>query len=111
MTLMFCAFSGSPLIMRVYGQARAIHHNDADWATSYARFAPIAGARQVFELTIDLVQTSCGQAVPNYDYRGDRQQQRIWLEKLGPDGIRQYWRTTNQSSIDGIPTGIVDKNL
>jgi len=111
MTVMFCAFDGSPLILRVYRQARAIHHNDPECTDAYARFTPIAGARQVFELAIDLVQTSCGQAVPTYTYRGDRQQQRIWAEKLGTDGIRNYWREANQRSIDGIPTGIVDKNL
>jgi len=111
MTIMFCSFTGSPLILRVYGAARAIHHNDPEWAATYACFDPIPGARQVFELAIDLVQTSCGQAVPNYDYRGDRKQQRVWCEKLGDQGIRDYWVEANQHSIDGIPTGIIEKNL
>ena len=31
MTLMFCAFEGKPLILRLYGQARAVHPRDADW--------------------------------------------------------------------------------
>jgi len=32
-------------------------------------------------------------------------------EKRGPDGIRNFWREFNQLNIDGIPTGIVEKNL
>ena len=31
MTLMFCAFEGKPLILRLYGQDRAVHPRDADW--------------------------------------------------------------------------------
>ena len=30
MTVMFCAFEGPPLILRLYGRARAIHLNDAE---------------------------------------------------------------------------------
>jgi hypothetical protein len=33
MTLMFCAFEGSPLILRLYSSARAIHRYDSDWET------------------------------------------------------------------------------
>jgi hypothetical protein len=32
MTLMFCAFEGEALILRVYGTARVIHPRDAEWA-------------------------------------------------------------------------------
>jgi hypothetical protein len=35
-------------------------------------FSPIAGARQIFDLSIDLVQTSCGSGVPLMDFRGER---------------------------------------
>jgi hypothetical protein len=74
MTLMFCAFQGSPLILRLYGSARVIHQYDADWKTCYAWFNPLPGARQIFDMQIDLVQTSCGMGVPLFDYAGDRQQ-------------------------------------
>ena len=32
MTIMFCAFEGSPLILRAYGEARVLHRNDAEWS-------------------------------------------------------------------------------
>jgi hypothetical protein len=66
MTIMFCAFEGLPLILRLYGTARVIHPRDAEWAELYALFPPLPGARQIFDLSVDLVQTSCGQAVPLY---------------------------------------------
>src|ERR1035437_5452887 len=31
MTIMFCAFEGPPLILRLYGTARVIHKSDDDW--------------------------------------------------------------------------------
>ncbi len=106
MTIMFAAFDGHPMILRLYGEARAIHPRDEDWDAMYGLFEPIAGARQVFDVSVDLVQTSCGMAVPRYDYIEERTQLSDWAEKHGKDGIKAYWEKTNQVSIDGRPTGI-----
>ena len=111
MTLMFAAFTGKPMILRVYGTARVIHHNDPDWQSLYSLFDPLPGARQIFDLDIELVQTSCGMAVPLFDFAGDREQLNNWAEKKGDVGIREYWRRTNQQTIDGIETDIIEKNL
>lgn len=110
MTLMFCAFEGAPQILRAYGQARAIHRGDVEWPALFAHFEPLPGARQIFDLSIDLVQTSCGMAVPFFDYIEERDQLRNWAEKKGEQGLQQYWHEKNQSSIDGLPTHIVEKN-
>lgn len=111
MTIMFTAFEGSPMILRLYGQARAIHRQDAQWSELYAHFEPVPGARQIYDLSIDLVQTSCGMAVPLYDYKEDRQQLSVWAQAKGEEGIEQYWQEKNQLSLDGQPTHIVSKNL
>lgn len=110
MTLMFCAFEGAPLILRLYGRAMAIHQNDPQWAELYARFEPLPGARQIFDLAIELVQTSCGAGVPHYQYLDDREELNEWSRNKGEDGVRQYWLDKNQFSLDGIPTHIVEKN-
>ncbi|MBK9218980.1 MAG: hypothetical protein RJA63_3729 [Pseudomonadota bacterium] len=107
MTLMFCAFEGAPMILRLYGQARVIHPDEADWPAHYAHFTPQPGARQIFVLDVDLVQTSCGMSVPFFDYQGEREQLSDWARKKGEDGIRQYWEEKNQRSIDGLPTHIL----
>lgn len=104
MTLMFTAFEGNPMILRLYGNAQAIHMDDADWQLLYPLFPEIPGARQIFDLNIDLVQTSCGFAVPLYDYVGEREQLNTWASKKGNDGLKEYWKEKNNISLDGKPT-------
>ncbi|MEL6262914.1 MAG: pyridoxamine 5'-phosphate oxidase family protein [Cyanobacteria bacterium J06626_6] len=104
MTIMFCAFESQPLILRLYGIARAIYPRDADWHGLVDGFPALPGTRQLFELAVDLVQTSCGMGVPLYDYQGDRNSLNKWAEKKGPTGIEAYQRQKNQVSIDGLPT-------
>lgn len=111
MTIIFCAFEGDPLILRLYGTAKVIHKNDVEWNRLFPSFAPLAGARQIFDLSIDLVQTSCGMAVPCYSYAGDREMLSDWAMQKGEEGLKIYWEEKNQMSIDGIPTNIVAKNI
>lgn len=110
MTIMFIALEGKPLTLRLYGTATVIHHNEQQWDQLYSLFTPTVGARQIFELKIDLVQTSCGMATPLFNYVGERDQLSNWATKKGEDGIKEYWENKNQFSIDGIPTHIIDKS-
>jgi hypothetical protein len=111
MTIMFCAFEGDPLILRLYGTARVVHKKDAEWNDFFPLFEPLPGARQIFDLSIDLVQTSCGMAVPCFSYEGDRELLNDWAVKKGDEGLKQYWKDKNQISLDQIPTNIVVKNV
>ncbi|MCY4403656.1 MAG: pyridoxamine 5'-phosphate oxidase family protein [Candidatus Poribacteria bacterium] len=104
MTLMFTAFEDNPMILRLYGTAKAIHTEDAEWQLLFPLFPPIPGARQIFDLNIDLVQTSCGMAVPLYDYVGEREQLNRWAAKKGKEGLKAYWEEKNSVSLDGKPT-------
>ncbi len=110
MTVMFCAFEGPPLILRLYGTANVFHKGDPEWNELLPLFKPLPGARQIFELTIDLVQSSCGMAVHYYSYAGDRELLADWARKKGDEDLQQYWEERNQVSIDGIPTQIVAKS-
>lgn len=110
MTLMFSAFEGSPMILRLYGKAQVIHQSDSQWTQLYALFPDTPGERQIFDLEVDLVQTSCGMAVPFYDYAGERNLIENWAIKKGDSGIQNYWKEKNQLSIDGRPTNIIQKN-
>ena len=109
MTIMFASFSGDPMILRLYGQARCIHKGDNEWEWLASMLPNLPGARQIFDLQVDLVQTSCGMAVPYLDYSGDRDQLNNWAEKKGDAGIMEYWEQKNQVSIDGKPTGILNQ--
>jgi hypothetical protein len=110
MTIMFCSFEGPPQILRLYGKAKAVHKSDAEWDELYGLFEPLPGARQVFDMQIEMVQTSCGMAVPLYSYERDRDDLLHWAARQGEVGIAKYWHDKNQQSIDGIQTGVVEKN-
>ena len=105
-TLMFCAFSGSPLILRIYGEGTIVLPGSAEWETLQGHFAPGPGVRQIVHVMVREVQTSCGYGVPLLDYRGDRDTLTRWADQLGPAGLDAYRRTGNASTLDGLPTPI-----
>jgi hypothetical protein len=111
LTLMFCALKGAPLILRLYGKGTSLQRDTAAYAeilsAHYAAVEP-PGARQIVVLDVDLVQTSCGYGVPAFAYEGERPTLRRWAEAKGADGLREYRRTKNAVSIDGLPTGVLD---
>ena len=106
MTLMWCAFDVQPLILRCYGTARAIHIGEQGWDAANGLFPHDIAARQLFDMTIDLVQTSCGFGVPRMEYQAERPDACAWSAEKGPDGILKYWDEVNRQTIDGFPTGI-----
>lgn len=107
-TLMWCAFDGAPFILRAYGNAVVIHPRDPGWGTLAALFPALPGARQIFDVTVDLVLRSCGMGVPLFEFRGPREALRQWAEKIGDSGIKEWWQEHNQVSLDGKPTGILE---
>lgn len=106
MTVMFCAFEGKPLILRLYGQARAVHAGEQEWEALLGLFPPMPGARNAFVLEVDLVQSSCGFGVPLFDAVGQRDLMPTWAQARGEDGLRDYHLRKNVVSLDGHPTGL-----
>lgn len=111
LTLMFCAFEGAPLILRLYGTGKALARQSAAYAemlaSEFGGSEPL-GARQIVVLDVNLVQTSCGYGVPLFEYTGERPTLLRWAEAKGEEGLAEYWRVKNSASIDGLPTGILD---
>jgi hypothetical protein len=60
MTVMFCSFDKQTLIIRLYGQATAVDPHEGRWDELSTLFPSYTGARQIFSLNIELVQSSCG---------------------------------------------------
>lgn len=108
MTIMFCAFEGKPLILRLYGNAVIFHKRDQKFHDYAKLFPKNTGARQLIEMNVDLVQTSCGFAVPFMDFKEERTTLNAWAEKQGKDKIEKYWQEKNTTSIDGYETLICD---
>jgi hypothetical protein len=110
MTIMFCSFEGNPVILRLYGSAKAVHQGDPEWGHLISKFKPLPGSRQIFDVSLDLVQTSCGMSIPLYEYVGERELLNDWAKAKGDQGIREYWASKNQLSIDGIATNVIAKS-
>ena len=107
MTVMFCSFDKQPLIMRLYGQATVVHPRDARWDELSPLFPAYTGARQIFLLELEMVQTSCGYAVPYYKLKGERPTLTKWADNRGEQGIKDYWLEKNTKSLNDKDTGIL----
>lgn len=111
LTVMFCAFEGPPLIMRLFGRGMVIARGSAAYAdllgAEFDNEEPL-GARQMMRIDFDVVQTSCGFGVPLFDYVEERPHMDRWARAKGVDGIEAYWREKNLVSMDGLPTGLLD---
>ena len=105
MTVMWCSFTTRPMILRCYGTARTLHVTDPDFAGLAAELPAMPGARQIYDLAIEMVQTSCGYAVPLMDHVQDRPTLAAWAADKG-EALPDYWSERNRRSIDGLPTGI-----
>lgn len=108
-TVMFCSFSGKPLILRLYGRGEVFRPGDELWENLHENFPEYTGERQIIRINIESLQTSCGFGVPIYEFKRERTDLIKWAEKKGEDGIRQYWKDKNQKSIDGLPTNIFEQ--
>ena len=111
MTIMFCAFEGSPMILRLYGNGRIIQRGNAEFASILSEmFGNVAprSLRQFVHLDFDLVQSSCGFGVPFFDFVEDRSTMNKWVEAKSDEELVQYQNDKNVTSMDGFPTGLFD---
>lgn len=109
LTIMLCSFAGAPLILRLYGRGEVVHQNSAKWVELAAMFENYPGIRQIIVLHVESLQTSCGFAVPLYEFKDDRDKLIEWAKRKGETGIEKYRRDKNQKSIDGLPTYVLEK--
>ncbi len=107
MTIMFCSFEKNPLILRLYGKSKIYHERDGEYQHYITLFDEYVGARQIIEMEVDLVQTSCGFAVPFMDFKEERTTLKVSAEKKGRTKIEEYWKEKNTHSIDGFETNII----
>lgn len=109
MTLMFCAFEGKPNILRLYCKAKAIQEKDENWEEYISHFPVTKAARQVFEVTIENVNNSCGMGVPLYEYMGQRDDLTNFYDNLTKEEHIKYMKKKNQISFDGKPTKLFEE--
>lgn len=101
--LMFCAMEGAARILRIYGTGRFHLPETSEFDELVPHFARHIGERSIIEVSIDTVRTSCGFGVPLYEYQGMRDLLPKWADRKGEDGVEEYQRTKNMTSIDDLP--------
>ncbi|MCW2598950.1 MAG: pyridoxamine 5-phosphate oxidase [Frankiales bacterium] len=102
-TLMWCAFSGPPKILRVHGRGRVCLAGSREYDEVVARHPSHLSTRAVIVVDVDRVSDSCGYGVPLMDLVGERDQLTRWAENRGPEGLVTYRAENNAHSLDGLP--------
>ncbi len=108
-TLMWCAFSGPPTIVRVHGRGEPVFRDDPRFAALLARFDPRAadpsGLRSIIVVTAERISDSCGYAVPFLEYREERSLHREYFGRRTDEEFAAYCerKEYNGTSIDGLP--------
>lgn len=104
MTMMFCSFTRTTNIVRLYGTAVEIIPEDGEFQELYDLFPDYAAPRQIYVLDFDTVQVSCGYGVPVMTLDNDRDTLDKYMVGLGPEGVDQYKQKKNLETIDGLRT-------
>jgi hypothetical protein len=70
--IMFCAFAGSPKILRLHGRGTILAPGDPRFTAMESLFPANSGTRAFIHIAVTRVVDSCGWAVPVYDFRCHR---------------------------------------
>lgn len=113
LTFMFCALTGGPRILRLYGRGQVVLRDTAEWDAliDQTGMTILPGARQIVVNHVDKIITSCGYGVPKFDYVQDRSTlQDFATSRHDSDpGLKDYQTKNNMKSLDGLvtPLGIM----
>jgi Pyridoxamine 5'-phosphate oxidase len=101
--VMFCAFDGPPRIVRLHGTGTVITPGHARFAEMESLFPAHAGTRAFILVSVKRVSSSCGHAVPLFDFREHRDVLDCWSANQGAEKLQAYRAKKNEKSIDGLP--------
>jgi hypothetical protein len=102
-TLMFCSFERAPNVVRLHGRGRVVTVYDDEYAAWVGRFTEARGARAVVVVDVERVSDSCGYGLPLMEHVGERHLLPEHMERKGDEGLLDYRRAKNRTSIDGLP--------
>lgn len=114
-TILFHSFEGPPRILRLYGIGTVYEFGTQEYESLIPPETRKPGSRAAIVIDVYQCQTSCGYAVPIYDFVTHRTQLLRSLDmkesrdratastEIDPKGLRAYWVLKNLSSVDGLP--------
>ena len=109
-TIMFCNFENPALILRIYGRGEPVLPWERGWEELARNFTLLPGTRQIFDIAVDSVQTSCGWGVPVMQLCHERQT----LVKHHAQADPNEWagkHKRRRESIDGLPARPTDRYI
>ena len=109
-TLMFCNFQQPALILRIYGKGRPVVPWDREWEELAQHFTLLPGTRQIFDIEVESVQTSCGWGVPLMTLEKERATLVKYHAKADPGEWAGKYKT-RRTSIDGLPAKTTDRYI
>ncbi|VAV92037.1 FIG00636676: hypothetical protein [hydrothermal vent metagenome] len=107
-TIMFNNFENPALILRLYGRGKPVLPQDDGWDELVGHFNILPGTRQIFDIMIDNVQTSCGWGVPQMELKSERETLIKYHRQADPDAWMEKTAGRNKS-IDGLPVRPTDR--
>jgi hypothetical protein len=109
-TLMFCNFHNPALILRIYGRGQPVLPWERGWDELAGHFTLLPGTRQIFDIAVESVQTSCGWGVPVMTL----ERERPTLVKHHAQADPLEWagkHKRRRTSIDGLPARTTDRYI
>lgn len=106
-TLMWCAFTGPPAVVRIHGHGEPVFRDDPRWPDLIGRFsgADAPGVRAIIRVAAEIVSDTCGFAVPCMEYQGERTLHSDFFGRKTDEQFAAYCASKphNAASIDGLP--------
>lgn len=109
-TVMMCNFEQPALILRIYGRGTPVLPADAAWPELAAHFTLLPGTRQIFDIAVESVQTSCGWGVPLMHTERHRETLVKYHAGQDPTEWAAKYGARNRS-IDGLPARATDRYI
>jgi hypothetical protein len=109
-TLMFCNFQQPAQILRIYGRGEPVLPWESGWEELADHFNLLPGTRQIFDIKVESVQTSCGYGVPLMSM--ERERPTLVKHHAQADPVEwagKYKR--RRESIDGLPARTTDRYI
>jgi hypothetical protein len=109
-TVMFCNFQQPAVILRIYGKGEPVVPWERGWDELAAHFTLLPGTRQIFDISVESVQTSCGWGVPIMELERERKS----LVKHHAQADPREWagkHMRRRTSIDGLPARPTDRYI
>lgn len=109
-TVMFCNFRQPARVLRIYGRGEPVVPWDRGWDELSQHFTLLPGTRQIFDIAVESVQTSCGWGVPFMTFEKERKSLLKHHAQADPD-IWAGKHRARRTSIDGLPARTTDRYI